>query len=304
MSISVNQLTKKYGDQKAVDSISFEVSAGEILGFLGPNGAGKSTTMKILTCYIPQTLGTATVCGFDVKKQSMEVRRNIGYLPEHNPLYHEMYVKEFLSFVADLHKISNKQKRIAEMIELTGLSVEQHKKIGQLSKGYKQRTGLAAALIHDPKVLILDEPTTGLDPNQIVEIRNLIKNIGKNKTVILSTHIMQEVQAMCNRVVIINKGTIVADDKIERLQQLNKQGKIFIVELDKPIDKAEWKKIETLKSVTFLGENKWQLKSENDIRNKIFDFAVKNNLSLLSLNEEKQSLEDVFRALTQIEEAV
>ncbi len=301
MSISVNQLTKIYDQQKAVNSISFEVSAGEILGFLGPNGAGKSTTMKILTGYIPQTSGVATVCGFDVKKQSMEVRRNIGYLPEHNPLYHEMYVKEFLSFIADLHKISNKQKRIAEMIELTGLSIEQHKKIGQLSKGYKQRTGLAAALIHDPKVLILDEPTTGLDPNQIVEIRNLIKNIGENKTVILSTHIMQEVQAMCNRVVIINKGTIVADDKIERLQQLNNQGKIFVVELDKPIDKAEWKKIDSLKSVTFLGENKWQLKSENDIRNKIFDFAVRNNLSLLSLNEEKQSLEDVFRALTQVE---
>ena len=304
MSISVNQLTKIYDQQKAVNSISFEVSAGEILGFLGPNGAGKSTTMKILTGYIPQTSGVATVCGFDVKKQSMEVRQNIGYLPEHNPLYHEMYVKEFLSFVADLHKISNKQKRIAEMIELTGLSVEQHKKIGQLSKGYKQRTGLAAALIHDPKVLILDEPTTGLDPNQIVEIRNLIKNIGENKTVILSTHIMQEVQAMCNRVVIINKGTIVADDKIERLQQLNNQGKIFVVELDKPIDKAEWKKIDSLKSVNFLGENKWELKSEHDIRNKIFDFAVKNNLSLLSLNEQKQSLEDVFRALTQIEEVV
>ena len=299
MSIVVENLTKNYAEQKAIDSINFEVKAGEILGFLGPNGAGKSTTMKILTGYIPQTSGKATVCGFDVKKKSMEVRKNIGYLPEHNPLYHEMYVKEFLSFIADLHKISNKEKRIAEMVELTGLQIEQHKKIGQLSKGYRQRTGLAAALIHDPKVLILDEPTTGLDPNQIVEIRSLIKNIGENKTVILSTHIMQEVQAMCNRVVIINKGNIVADDKIENLQQINKEEKIFIVELGNELEKNEWKKIEGLKHATALGNNKWQLKSETDIRNKVFDFAVKNNLSLLSLVEEKQSLEDVFRAFTQ-----
>ncbi len=303
MSISVYQLTKLYDEQKAVDNISFDVAAGEILGFLGPNGAGKSTTMKILTGYIPQTSGTAIVCGFDVKKQSMDVRKNIGYLPEHNPLYHEMYVKEFLRFIADLHKITNKQKRIAEMIELTGLSVEQHKKIGQLSKGYRQRTGLAAALIHNPKVLILDEPTTGLDPNQIVEIRSLIKNIGQNKTVILSTHIMQEVQAMCNRVVIINKGNIVADDKIERLQQLNKSAKIFMVELDKAINKNDWKNIDGLKQAVALGANKWRLTSSDDIRNQIFDFAVKNNCVLLSLQEEKQSLEDVFRQLTQAVEA-
>ena len=303
MSILVQQLTKLYGEQKAIDNISFEVQSGEILGFLGPNGAGKSTTMKILTCYVPQTSGTAKVCGFDVKKQNMDVRKNIGYLPEHNPLYLEMYVKEFLNFVAALHKIQNKEKRIAEMVELTGLQVEQHKKLGQLSKGYRQRTGLAAALIHDPKVLILDEPTTGLDPNQIVEIRSLIKNIGKNKTVILSTHIMQEVQAMCNRVIIINNGTIVADDNIERLQQLNNGEKIFVIELDKPIEKNEWKKIEGIHSISSVGDNKWELKSQFDIRNKIFDFAVKNNLSLLSLNEQKQSLEDVFRTLTQRVEA-
>lgn len=299
MSISVNQLTKNYGDQKAIDNISFEVKPGEILGFLGPNGAGKSTTMKILTCYIPPTSGAATVCGFDINKQSMDVRKNIGYLPEHNPLYLEMYVKEYLSFIADLHKVPNKKKRIDEMVELTGLSIEQHKKIGQLSKGYRQRTGLASALIHDPKVLILDEPTTGLDPNQIVEIRSLIKEIGKNKTVVLSTHIMQEVQAMCNRVVIINKGNIVADDKIEKLQQLNKNEKIFIVEFDKSIDKNLLLQIGGIVKCQDLQDNKWKINSNDDIRNKIFDFAVKNNISLLSLNEEKQSLEDIFRHLTQ-----
>ena len=299
MSISVNQLTKNYGDQKAIDNISFEVKPGEILGFLGPNGAGKSTTMKILTCYIPPTSGAATVCGFDINNQSMDVRKNIGYLPEHNPLYLEMYVKEYLSFIADLHKVPNKKKRIDEMVELTGLSIEQHKKIGQLSKGYRQRTGLASALIHDPKVLILDEPTTGLDPNQIVEIRSLIKEIGKNKTVVLSTHIMQEVQAMCNRVVIINKGNIVADDKIEKLQQLNKNEKIFIVEFNKSIDKTLLLQIGSIVKCQDLQDNKWKINSNDDIRNKIFDFAVKNNISLLSLNEEKQSLEDIFRHLTQ-----
>ncbi|MEY4875308.1 MAG: hypothetical protein RI955_187 [Bacteroidota bacterium] len=299
MSILVNQLTKNYGEQKAIDNISFEVKPGEILGFLGPNGAGKSTTMKILTCYIPPTTGSASVCGFDINKQSMDVRKNIGYLPEHNPLYLEMYVKEYLSFIADLHKVQNKKKRIDEMVELTGLGIEQHKKIGQLSKGYRQRTGLASALIHDPKVLILDEPTTGLDPNQIVEIRSLIKEIGKNKTVILSTHIMQEVQAMCNRVIIINKGNIVADDKIEKLQQLNKNEKIFIVEFDKAIDKNLIQQIAGVKKCNDLADNKWKIFSEDDIRNKIFDFAVKNNISLLSLNEEKQSLEDIFRHLTQ-----
>ncbi|MFM2225046.1 MAG: hypothetical protein RJA07_1248 [Bacteroidota bacterium] len=299
MSISVNQLTKNYGEQKAIDNISFEVKPGEILGFLGPNGAGKSTTMKILTCYIPPTTGSASVYGFDINKQSMDVRKNIGYLPEHNPLYLEMYVKEYLSFIADLHKVQNKKKRIDEMVELTGLGIEQHKKIGQLSKGYRQRTGLASALIHDPKVLILDEPTTGLDPNQIVEIRSLIKEIGKNKTVILSTHIMQEVQAMCNRVIIINKGNIVADDKIEKLQQLNKNEKIFIVEFDKAIDRNLIQQIAGVKKCNDLADNKWKIFSEDDIRNKIFDFAVKNNISLLSLNEEKQSLEDIFRHLTQ-----
>ncbi len=301
MSVSVEHLSKKYADQIAVNSISFKVEPGEILGFLGPNGAGKSTTMKILTGYIPPTSGTAVVNGFDILKDSMSVRKSIGYLPEHNPLYHEMYVKEFLNFVADLHAIKNKPYRILEMIELTGLQIEQHKKIGQLSKGYRQRVGLAAALIHDPQSLILDEPTTGLDPNQIIEIRNLIKNVGKNKTVILSTHIMQEVQAMCNRVVIINKGNIVADDVIENLQKQNNEEKKFIIELDRAIDKNDWKIISGISKSIDLGNNKWQLYCEKDIRNKIFEWVVQNNLTLLSLSEEKQTLEDVFRTLTHLD---
>ncbi len=222
MSIQVSGLTKLYDTQKAVDGISFEVKKGEIAGFLGPNGAGKSTTMKMITGYLPPTSGTATVCGFDVVEKPMEVRKRVGYLPEANPLYFEMYVREYLEFSAGIHKIgADKGKRIEEMIEMTGLLKEAHKKIGALSKGYKQRVGLAQAMLHDPEVLILDEPTSGLDPNQIVEIRDLIKRIGADKTVLLSTHIMQEVQAMCSRVIIINNGKIVADDSIGHLQTVN-----------------------------------------------------------------------------------
>lgn len=217
MSIVVKSLSKTYGSQKAVDEISFEASPGKILGFLGPNGAGKSTTMKMLTCFLPQTNGEASVCGFDIATQSLEVRKRIGYLPESNPLYHEMYVKEFLHFVADSYQILNKKERILEVIGLTGLDKEQHKKIGQLSKGYKQRVGLAQAIIHNPEVLILDEPTSGLDPNQLIEIRKLIKDLGKTKTVILSTHIMQEVEAICDEVIIINKGKIVANNSLSGL---------------------------------------------------------------------------------------
>lgn len=217
MSIVVKSLSKTYGSQKAVDEISFEASPGKILGFLGPNGAGKSTTMKMLTCFLPQTKGEASVCGFDIATQSLEVRKRIGYLPESNPLYHEMYVKEFLHFVADSYQILNKKERILEVIGLTGLDKEQHKKIGQLSKGYKQRVGLAQAIIHNPEVLILDEPTSGLDPNQLIEIRKLIKDLGKTKTIILSTHIMQEVEAICDEVIIINKGKIVAKDSLSGL---------------------------------------------------------------------------------------
>jgi ABC-2 type transport system ATP-binding protein len=220
MSILVESLTKVYGPQKAVDNISFSTKPG-VLGFLGPNGAGKSTTMKILTCFIPQTTGKASVCGFDVEKQPLEVKRNIGYLPESNPLYLHMYVKESLEFIAGIHQIKSPQKRIAEVIDQTGLGPEQHKKIGQLSKGYRQRVGLAQAILHNPEVLILDEPTSGLDPNQLIGIRKLILDLGKIKTVILSTHIMQEVEAVCNQVIIINKGKIVADDTLESLRNKN-----------------------------------------------------------------------------------
>ena len=220
MSISVSNLCKHYGQQKAIDGISFKASPGKVLGFLGPNGAGKSTTMKILTCFIPQTSGSAQVCGFDVNLNPMEVRRNIGYLPEHNPLYLEMFVKEALGFICDIHQINDKQKRINEVIGLTGLGDEQFKKIGTLSKGYRQRVGLAQAILPDPKVLILDEPTSGLDPNQVLGIRNLIRELGKTKTLILSTHIMQEVDAVCDQVIIINKGKIVADDSLNNLRKI------------------------------------------------------------------------------------
>lgn len=221
MSIQVDTLTKIYGSQNAIDAISFSAKAGRILGFLGPNGAGKSTTMKILTCFIPQTSGNASVCGFDVSTNPLDVRRNIGYLPEHNPLYLDMYVKEALSFMGDIYKISNKQQRIKEVIEQTGLGDEQHKKIGALSKGYRQRVGLAQAIIHNPKVLILDEPTSGLDPNQVIGIRNLIKELGKIKTVVLSTHIMQEVEAVCDDVIIVNKGKIVANNTLDTIRKEN-----------------------------------------------------------------------------------
>lgn len=217
LSISVTALSKNYGTQKAVNQISFEATPGKILGFLGPNGAGKSTTMKMLTCYIPKSSGEAKVCGYDISKDALEVRKNIGYLPENNPLYHEMYVKEFLFFVGEIYQLKNLKARVDEVIALTGLTKEQHKKIGQLSKGYKQRVGLAQAIIHNPKVLILDEPTSGLDPNQLLEIRALIKELGKTKTVILSTHIMQEVEAICDEIVIINKGEIVAKDSLQGL---------------------------------------------------------------------------------------
>ncbi|MBK7566548.1 MAG: gliding motility-associated ABC transporter ATP-binding subunit GldA [Bacteroidetes bacterium] len=298
MSIKVEHITKVYGEQKAVNDISFEVQAGEIIGFLGPNGAGKSTTMKILTCFIPQTGGKASVCGFDTEKQSMDVRKNIGYLPEHNPLYPEMYVKEYLEFAARLHNMKSPKKRIEEMIAMTGLTVEQKKKIGQLSKGYRQRVGLAQAMLHDPKVLIMDEPTSGLDPNQLAEIRSLIKNIGKEKTVILSTHIMQEVQAICSRVIIINKGKIVADDTVEGLKSHQKGMTLVQVEFKERIDKSLLSKINGIHKVT--GDNQLTIEysGDEDIREILFRFAVENKYTLLNLNIEKQSLEDVFQQVT------
>jgi ABC-2 type transport system ATP-binding protein len=301
MSITVNNITKTYGAQNALNNVSFEVKTAEVVGFLGPNGAGKSTMMKILTCFIPQSSGSATVCGFDVSEQSLEVRRNVGYLPEHNPLYLDMYVKEYLEFIAGLHQLKNVNARIAEMIEMTGLQVEQKKKIGALSKGYRQRVGLAQALIHDPKVLILDEPTTGLDPNQLGEIRNLIKQVGKEKTVMLSTHIMQEVEAVCDRVIIINNGQIVANDQTSVLQNTSTGNKQFItVEFDKEITHHSLKSIPGVHDAKNISGNKWQIEAhtEKDIRPDIFQHAVKNGLAVLTLHREEQSLEDVFKHLT------
>src|SRR3954465_2622021 len=253
MSIKVSHITKLFEEQKALDDVSFEVNTGQVVGFLGPNGAGKSTMMKIITCFIPQTSGNVTVCGFDVTEQAMEVKRKVGYLPENNPLYLDMYVKEYLGFIAGIHQLNGvKEKRIDEMIETTGLQSEYKKKIGALSKGYRQRVGLAQALIHNPEVLILDEPTSGLDPNQLVEIRELIRTIGKEKTVMLSTHIMQEVEAICDRTIIINKGKIVADESTEILQQKSGVENIIIVEFDKPVDKGMLQKIEGIKKTELL----------------------------------------------------
>jgi len=300
VSIKVENITKLYGAQKALDDVSFEIKSGEIIGFLGPNGAGKSTLMKILTCYIPQTSGKAGVCGFDVKEQSLEVRRQVGYLPEHNPLYLDMYVKEYLEFIGGLHHINNKTARVKEMIETVGLQVEQNKKIGALSKGYRQRVGLAQALIHNPKVLILDEPTSGLDPNQLEEIRNLIKETGKEKTVMLSTHIMQEVEAVCDRVIIINKGKIVANDDTLHLQQTSSQKQVLHVEFDKATNINSLKKIEGVIEVKQFEGNIWHVITDvdKDIRKEIFNYAVANGLSVLALQKEEQKLEDIFKQLT------
>lgn len=301
MSVIVQNLTKVYGEQKAIDQISFEAKEGEVLGFLGPNGAGKTTTMKILTSFIPQTEGKAEVCGFDVETHPMEVRKHIGYLPEHNPLYKDMYVKEYLGFVAGLHKVKNASQRVGEMIEKTGLEQEQKKLIGALSKGYRQRVGLAQAMLHNPKVLILDEPTSGLDPNQLVEIRNLIKQLGKEKTVIFSTHIMQEVQAICDRVLIINKGNLVADDPIEQLQARMTGEAIVTVEfLQKDVSAKQLNKIKGVNSVKKMPNQRWQLAADqkNDIRPAVFQFAVDHQLTLLEMHKEVFSVEDVFQKLT------
>lgn len=304
MSIKVNNVSKIYGTQKALNNVSFEVNSGEIVGFLGPNGAGKSTMMKILTCFIPPTDGSAAVCGHDIFEQSIEVRRCVGYLAEHNPLYLDMYVKEYLEFIAGLHpdKITGNEiaLRIKKMIEITGLGVEQKKKIGALSKGYRQRVGLAQVLIHDPKVLILDEPTTGLDPNQLTEIRSLIREVGKEKTVMLSTHIMQEVEAICDRVIIINKGAIVADDTTENIQKTKGNKQIITVEFDKDTTAEKVITIAGISSAKKIKENTWQLiaDSAQDVRPSIFQYAVQNNLSVLTLQKEEQKLEDVFKALT------
>jgi len=303
MSVKVNSLTKKYGAQHAVDDVSFEARSGEVLGFLGPNGAGKTTTMKILTCFIPQTEGTATVCGYDTAEEPMKVRERIGYLPEHNPLYKDMYVREYLTFVAGLHKLPNKKNRIADMIEMTGLGREQKKQIGALSKGYRQRVGLAQAMLHDPEVLILDEPTSGLDPNQLVDIRALIKEIGKTKTVIFSTHIMQEVQAICDRVLIINRGKLVANDSIDILRQRASGKTTITVQFLEKIGMAQLRNIPDATQIEALSDNQWKITTAktHDIRPKIFKFAVENGLTLIEMRQDVQSVEDVFQTLTRRE---
>ena len=298
MSIEVQNITKIYGEQRALNDVSFTLKSGEIVGFLGPNGAGKSTMMKILTCYLPQTEGTAKVCGLDVTEDSIEIRKKVGYLPEHNPLYLEMYVKEYLAFMAGIHKVS--KTAIPDIIDKVGLTKESHKKLGQLSKGYRQRAGLAAALLHDPEVLILDEPTTGLDPNQLAEIRGLIKEVGASKTVMLSTHIMQEVEILCDRVIIINNGQIVADRPTSDLK--NVQGaKSFLVEFDKEFSKSELKKIAGVKDVKHIGNNSWEFFAlpGQDIRTDIFNFAVSQKATVLGIQQQEQKLEQVFQQLTE-----
>ncbi len=301
MSIKVTSLCKTYGTQKAVDHVSFELTKGEIVGFLGPNGAGKSTTMKMITGYLPPTSGSASVCGFDVQEKPMEVRRRVGYLPEANPLYYEMYVREYLEFTARIHKMGKESRsRIEEMIEMTVLGKEAHKKIGALSKGYKQRVGIAQAMLHNPEVLILDEPTSGLDPNQIIEIRDLVKNIGREKTVLLSTHIMQEVQAMCSRVIIINNGKIVADDSISHLREANSNLNVLVVSFDKAIDETLLNEIKSMNGYEKLEDNKYSLKSRDtdELPRELMQWALKHNTNITSMQSEVHSLEDVFRTLT------
>ena len=301
MTIKIDQISKFYGSQKALDRVSFEIGTGELVGFLGPNGAGKSTLMKIITGYLSSDGGTVTINGETVETKNVAIRSQIGYLPENNPLYTDLYVREYLEIVAGFYKLQNKKEQAVKMIELTGLKTEQHKKIGALSKGYRQRIGLAQALIHDPAVLILDEPTTGLDPNQLEEIRQLIRTISANKTVMLSTHIMQEVEAICSRVIIINKGILVADGSIEQLKggQFVQKQTVF-VEFDKSPDLDAIRKLKGLRTIESINSNTFIIDSDNDVdlRPDIFHFAVNNQLVLLSMKEQHQSLENVFQDLT------
>ena len=301
MSISVNELMKVYGEQKAVNKISFSAHKGEIVGFLGPNGAGKSTTMKMLTGYLTPDSGVANVRNINVAADPIAAKRKIGYLPEANPLYIDMYVKEYLNFISGVHDIKNKKQRIKDVIELTGLSEEQNKKISQLSKGYKQRTGLAAALIHDPEVLILDEPTSGLDPNQIVEIRNVIKEQGKNKTVLFSSHILQEVEAICDRVIIINKGILVADDKLNNLQQKGNTNFVKVT-FKEPLEAETLSRLDGVITVNKLDTFSWQIKSSdaNEVKRQLLEMSLQHNLNIVSLQTEGGSLEEIFRRLTSV----
>ena len=300
MSITVSNLTKLYGTQKAVNNISFTINKGEIVGFLGPNGAGKSTTMKIITGYLEANSGKAEVCGETVDTNSLNTKKKIGYLPEANPLYFDMYVREYLEFVAGVHAIQNVKSKIETVIDTVGLKLEANKKIGQLSKGYKQRVGIAAALIHDPEVLILDEPTSGLDPNQIIEIREVIKRLGKNKTVLFSSHILQEVEAICDRVIIINRGNIVADDLLSNLQKANAGQQQVLVEFKEIITKEDLKSIENVIDIKQLSNNSFQLSTANseNVRKQLLELSLKNNLNIVSLQSETNRLEDIFRNLT------
>lgn len=299
VSLQVSNLLKTYGEQKAVNDISFTVNKGEIVGFLGPNGAGKSTTMKIITGYLTPDAGTAQVCGIDVQAQPLEVKKRIGYLPEANPLYYDMYVREYLAFVAGAHKVKDAKNAVNHVIDITGLAPESKKKIGQLSKGYKQRVGLAASLVHSPEVLILDEPTSGLDPNQVLEIRNLIKAQGKDKTVLFSSHILQEVQAVCDRVIIINKGRLVADDNLSRLQRGVKSNTVTVA-FKTPVEPALLEKLPAVATVARINDAEWQLTTTNidDARKQLFELAVRQNLDIVSLGTKGDNLEEIFRELT------
>ncbi|MGV3461304.1 MAG: gliding motility-associated ABC transporter ATP-binding subunit GldA [Flavobacterium sp.] len=296
MSIEVKDISKSYGAQKALDAVSFSVQKGEIVGFLGPNGAGKSTLMKILTTFLNTDEGTAEVNGHNVASAQKAVQKSVGYLPEHNPLYLDLYVREYLAFNADIYKVG--KQRINEVIQLTGLTPEAHKKIGALSKGYRQRVGLATALLHDPEVLILDEPTTGLDPNQIVEIRELIRNIGRNKTVFLSTHIMQEVEAICDRIIIINNGKIVTDKKLKNISESKQQ--LIEVEFDLRVEEQLLRTLPELVSAVNVHDMTWELTfaTNKDMRPALFDFAQQNGLKTLQLNQKNKNLEAVFREMT------
>lgn len=300
MSLIVRDLTKKYGEQLAVNHVSFEAKKGQIVGFLGPNGAGKSTTMKIATCYLTPTSGTVEICGYDVLTSPLEVRKNVGYLPEHNPLYLDMYVHEYLSFIGSLHHLRGEQKskRIKEVVELCGLELEQHKKIGALSKGYRQRVGLAQALIHEPPVLILDEPTSALDPNQIIEVRNVIKQISKERTVLFSSHILQEVKALCDRVVIINLGEIVKDSPLDQLQGNEKEVRI-IIEFAEKVATDALQNIAAIINISEIGDKKIMISSSLDIRSDISKLALEKGWLIVGMSKEEISLENIFQNVTQ-----
>ncbi len=300
MSIEIKNLLKTYGEQNAVNGISFKIERGEIVGFLGPNGAGKSTTMKIITGYLQQTSGEAFVCGINVSEDPLATKKKIGYLPELNALYYDMYVKEYLAFVSAVHKVYDAKKKIENVIELTGLSVESKKKIGQLSKGYKQRVGLAAALIHDPEVLILDEPTSGLDPNQIIEIRDVIKKQGQHKTVLFSSHILQEVEAICDRVIIINKGVLVADDKLSNLQKLSASQQSVKVEFKEPIEASWITNLKNVESAINIQGSIFNIQCADaeSVKKQLLQLSIDKNLNIVSLQSENQSLENIFKTLT------